>query len=131
MAGYGAVQAMPGPLFTFASFIGASSLQPAVLGAIVATIAIFLPAMLLVLAALPWWQKLQHVACLQRAMAGVNAAVVAMLLSLVVKGVPALTLNALPQWLLVIVFLFALMYLRLPAYLLVVMTVVGGLAFSF
>jgi len=131
MAGYGAVQAMPGPLFTFASYIGASSLQPAVLGAIVATIAIFLPAMLLVLAALPWWQKLQHVACLQRAMAGVNAAVVSMLLALVVHGMPAITLDALPQWLLVIAFLFALMYLRLPAYLLVVITVVGGLAFSF
>ena len=131
MAGYGAVQAMPGPLFTFASYIGASSLQPAVFGALLATIAIFLPAMLLVLAALPWWQKLQQIAYLQRAMAGVSAAVVAMLLALVVKGMPAMALVALPQWLLVIAFLFALMYFRLPAYVLVVMTVVGGLALSF
>ena len=131
MAGYGAVQAMPGPLFTFASFIGASSLQPAVLGAILATLAIFMPAMLLVLAALPWWQKLRHIAYLQRAMSGVNAAVVAMLLALVVNSMPAITLNAFPQWLLVITFLFGLMYLRLPAYVLVVMTVIGGFALSF
>lgn len=131
MAGYGAVQAMPGPLFTFASFIGASSLQPAIYGALLATFAIFLPGMLLVLAALPWWQKLQHSAYLQRAMAGVNAAVVAMLLALIVTAMPAISEQGLSQWMLVMLFLIGLMYFRLPAYVLVAMTIVGGVACSF
>ncbi|QCB28317.1 chromate efflux transporter [Corynebacterium endometrii] len=80
LAGYGAAQAVPGPLFTFASFLGASAQGVHwVIGAVVATIAIFLPAALLVLVALPLWEGLRKHAAAARAIAGANAAVVGIL----------------------------------------------------
>ncbi|MBZ5735043.1 chromate efflux transporter [Nocardioides sp. TRM66260-LWL] len=77
LAGYGATQAVPGPLFTFAAFLG--SLRDGVLGGVVATLAIFLPAALLVLGALPFWQRLRTSAPARSALMGVNAAVVGLL----------------------------------------------------
>ena len=80
LAGYGAAQAMPGPLFTFASFLGASAAGVNwVLGATVATIAIFLPAALLVLGAMPFWGRLRQMPRAGAALAGANAAVVGIL----------------------------------------------------
>lgn len=80
LVGYGASQAVPGPLFTFASFLGASSqgVHWAV-GAAVATIAIFLPAALLVLGTLPFWEALRQRPLAARAIGGANAAVVGIL----------------------------------------------------
>jgi len=81
LAGYGAAQAVPGPLFTFAAFLGAS--MPAPLGGwaggALLLAAIFLPAFLLVAGALPHWEALRQRDGVQRAMAGVNAAVVGVL----------------------------------------------------
>ena len=80
LAGYGAAQAMPGPLFTFASFLGASATGVNwVLGATIATIAIFLPAALLVLGAMPFWERLRQMPRAGAALAGANAAVVGIL----------------------------------------------------
>ncbi|QPK84076.1 chromate efflux transporter [Corynebacterium qintianiae] len=80
LAGYGAAQAVPGPLFTFASFLGASVQGVHWLaGATVATIAIFLPASLLVLGTLPFWDDLRRRPTASRAIAGANAAVVGIL----------------------------------------------------
>ncbi|MGJ9404923.1 chromate efflux transporter [Nesterenkonia aurantiaca] len=81
LAGYGAAQAVPGPLFTFAGFLGASSMgEPTgVLGAVIAVLAIFLPAALLVIAALPFWERLRGNVSAQKALAGVNAGVVGIL----------------------------------------------------
>jgi chromate transporter len=76
--GYGAAQALPGPLFTIATFMGAA-ISGGWLGALVATIAIFLPGLLLVAAALPYWDSLQSNAALRASLAGVNAAVVGLL----------------------------------------------------
>ncbi|WKD57782.1 putative chromate transport protein [Corynebacterium capitovis DSM 44611] len=80
LAGYGAAQAVPGPLFTFASFLGASSegigWAP---GAAIATIAIFLPAALLVLGCLPLWSTLRRHRLASAALAGANSAVVGIL----------------------------------------------------
>ncbi|WP_100656000.1 chromate efflux transporter [Alteromonas flava] len=80
VAGYGAAQAIPGPLFTLSAFIGASvdSSTPIVFAAL-ATVAIFLPGMLLLFAALPLWQVLQTKPVLQGALAGVNVVVVGIL----------------------------------------------------
>lgn len=80
LAGYGAAQAVPGPLFTFAAFLG-SVAQPfdGVAGAIVALIGIFLPSAFLVLGILPFWEDLRRVPALRKALAGVNAAVVGLL----------------------------------------------------
>lgn len=81
LAGYGAAQAVPGPLFTFAGFVGASSSAEVtgILGAVIATVAIFLPAMLLTVGALPLWERWRGNALARRALAGVNAGVVGML----------------------------------------------------
>ncbi|MDF2177076.1 chromate efflux transporter [Aliiglaciecola sp. CAU 1673] len=85
MTGYGAAQALPGPLFSFAAYLGAmSSVLPggflgALLGGLCALLAIFLPGLLLVIVAMPLWQRLQHHKGLNGILAGVNAAVVGLL----------------------------------------------------
>lgn len=86
LAGYGAVQAVPGPLFTLAAYLGAAlPVSVQFLGgwgsALVLLVAIFLPAFLLVMGALPFWDALRHRRGVQRVMAGVNAAVVGVLLA--------------------------------------------------
>ena len=83
LAGYGATQAVPGPLFTFAAFLGASmQVWPGGwLGAVVCLLAIFVPSFLLVAGALPFWEPLRRSLHAQAALAGVNAAVVGLLLA--------------------------------------------------
>jgi chromate transporter len=81
LAGYGAAQAVPGPLFTFAAYLGAAMPAPlgGWVGGLAMLLAIFLPAFLLVAGALPFWEALRQRANVQRALAGVNAAVVGVL----------------------------------------------------
>ncbi|UFU05644.1 chromate efflux transporter [Ruania halotolerans] len=81
LAGYGAAQAVPGPLFTFAAFLGASSTvaPTGLVGAGIALLAIFLPAALLVIGVLPFWDRLRHIRSARQALLGVNAAVVGIL----------------------------------------------------
>ena len=85
MAGYGAAQAVPGPLFTFAAFVGTAMGTAAApggwLGGLVTLVAIFVPAWLLVIGALPFWAQLRSLPQAQAALAGVNAAVVGLLLA--------------------------------------------------
>src|SRR5699024_5620940 len=79
LAGYGAAQAVPGPLFTFAAYLGAviSGWQ----GGLLATVAIFLPAFLLILGTLPFWDSLRSNPKIKGALMGVNASVVGILIS--------------------------------------------------
>lgn len=81
LAGYGAAQAVPGPLFTFAAFLGASMTTgpSGILGAGIALLAIFLPAGLLVIGILPFWERLRAWEPATAALTGVNAAVVGLL----------------------------------------------------
>jgi chromate transporter len=79
LAGYGAAQAVPGPLFTFASYLG--MVMGGGWGALTATVAIFLPAFLLVIGTLPFWGWLRQHKKIQRALMGVNAAVVGILVA--------------------------------------------------
>lgn len=81
LAGYGAAQAVPGPLFSFAAYLGwmMSSSAGRFAGAALATVCIFLPGMLLVVAALPYWQALRARTSTAAVFAGVNAAVVGLL----------------------------------------------------
>jgi chromate transporter len=82
IAGYGAAQAVPGPLFTFSAYLGAVMNQGSRLGtALIALIAVFLPSFLLVIGALPFWDKLRSFHPFQAALRGVNAAVVGILLA--------------------------------------------------
>jgi len=81
LAGYGATQAVPGPLFTFGAYLGAVvRIEPhGLAGATLGLIAIFLPGILILLGTLPFWEAVQHRAFAQAAMRGVNAAVVGLL----------------------------------------------------
>jgi chromate transporter len=83
LAGYGAAQAVPGPLFTFAAYLGAA-MQPGPngwAGAALCLVAIFLPGLLLLFGVLPFWDALRRRADVQAAMRGTNAAVVGILLA--------------------------------------------------
>lgn len=91
LAGYGMTQAVPGPLFTFASYIG--MVIAGVPGAIIATIAIFLPAFLLIVGAMPFWLTLNRIAGLRGAMAGANAAVVGILAAAFIHPIVTLTIQ--------------------------------------
>jgi chromate transporter len=81
LAGYGAAQAVPGPLFTFAAYLGAAAAVPpgGVAGAAIALIAIFLPGILILMGTLPFWEALRTQPKAQAAMQGINAAVVGLL----------------------------------------------------
>ena len=83
LAGYGAAQAIPGPLFTFSAYLGAVA-QPnptGVAGATISLLAIFLPSVLLVFGMLPFWERLRQMATAQSVLRGINAAVVGVLLA--------------------------------------------------
>ncbi len=121
LAGYGLAQALPGPLFAFASFLGAASDLPysALLLAFVASVAIFLPAMLLVLGALPYWQQLKSKAPVQQAMAGVNAAVVGVLACAFVQPVASSSIGSVTDFLWVLLAVFLLVKAKLSPFYLV------------
>ncbi|WP_417696219.1 chromate efflux transporter [Psychromonas sp.] len=82
LTGYAIAQAVPGPMFTFATYIGYFMLpEMPLLGALVATLGVFLPGFLLLLACLKNWQRLAKIPCINAAISGVNAAVVGLLIS--------------------------------------------------
>lgn len=83
LAGYGAAQAAPGPLFTFAAYLGAAMEPPpnGWIGGLVCLAAIFLPSFLLVMSVLPFWEALRRRTAVQSALKGINAAVVGILLA--------------------------------------------------
>jgi chromate transporter len=83
LAGYGAAQAVPGPLFTLSAYLGTVMRPPpnGWLGGFICLVAIFLPSFLLLIAALPYWETLRRRSSVQSALRGVNAAVVGILLA--------------------------------------------------
>jgi chromate transporter len=94
LAGYGLTQAMPGPLFTFAGYLGAASSQPpgGVPGGIVAIVAVFLPSFLLLIGLLPAWETVRGWPGARSALVGVNAAVVGLLAAALVTPVITTTI---------------------------------------
>ncbi len=116
-AGYGAAQAVPGPLFTFAAYLGA--VMDGVRGAALATAAIFLPSFLLVWGAMPWWQALRARPALQQALRGAGAAVVGLLLAALYDPVWTSAVHA-PRDLALVLAAFALLaWWRLPPWMVV------------
>jgi len=128
LAGYGAAQAVPGPLFTFAAFLGASS--GGIFGAILAIIAIFLPAYLLVIGFLPFWQRLRQNKKISRALIGVNAAVVGLLLAALYSPLWTSAIKRPIDLLCFMVLLFILMVGRLPPVLVVLLGIIGSIALA-
>lgn len=114
LAGYGAAQAMPGPLFTFATFIGGT--LHGVAGAAWATVWIFAPGLLLVAAVLPAWRTMRHSPHLQAALGGANAAVVGLLLTALLGPVGRVALGGIGDFMLVVSAWATLQLTRLPAW---------------
>lgn len=124
LAGYGAAQAVPGPLFTFASYLG--TMINGLTGALVATVAIFLPSFLLIIGALPFLNELRKSVRFQGMLTGVNASVVGILLAALYDPVFTSAIEHVADFGLAVI-LFALLYFwRLPAWLIVVVGVVLG-----
>ena len=126
LAGYGAAQAVPGPLFTFAAYLGAVSSQSpnGWIGAAVALAAIFLPAFLLVIGALPWWESARRHPAMQRAMMGVNAAVVGLLLAAFYHPVWTSGIVSTADFVLAALAFLLLVFWKTPPWLVVIMCAV-------
>lgn len=128
LAGYGAAQALPGPLFSFAAYLGAvSHVGPGgVAGGLLALGAVFLPGLLLVLGVWPFWQRLRGRPAVQAALRGANAAVVGVLAAAFCRPVlPAGVTDG--RSLALAVALFAgLQWAKAPAWLVVVVAAVAG-----
>lgn len=122
LAGYGAAQAVPGPLFTFAGFLGASmNTAPAGwLGGFICLLAIFVPSFLLVLGTLPFWQDVRRNNQAQAALSAVNAAVVGLLLAALYQPVWTSSIHSPQDVGLALLALIALIYWRLPPWLVVI-----------
>jgi chromate transporter len=130
LAGYGAAQAVPGPLFTFAAYLGAAR-APAphgVAGAAIALGAIFLPSFLLVWGALPFWDTVRAHPGFQRALRGINAAVVGILLAALYDPVWTSAILRPADFGLALAAGTLLMVWKLPPWLVVILTALGGAA---
>lgn len=129
LAGYGAAQAVPGPLFTFAAFLGAASSQSISgwTGGILALLAIFLPSFLLIMGALPFWQTLRQQHHVRHALAGINAGVVGLLVAAFYQPVWTSAIFQPVDVALALVIFAALMWWRCPSWLAVLFCAVSGL----
>lgn len=128
LAGYGAAQAVPGPLFTFAAFLGAVMPSPfgGWMGGLALLLAIFLPASLLVVGALPFWETLRQRDGVQRAMAGVNAAVVGILVAALYDPVWTSAIHSTADFGLALAAFGLLVYARLSPVLVVALAAATG-----
>ena len=127
LAGYGAAQAVPGPLFTFAAYLG-TAMQPSPngwLGALICLVAIFLPSFLLLFGALPFWNDLRQRAEIQSALRGVNAAVVGLLLAALYTPVWTSAIGRPVDFAIAAVAFLLLVFWKVPPWLVVVL---GALA---
>ncbi|NYT59831.1 chromate efflux transporter [Alcaligenaceae bacterium] len=128
LAGYGAAQAVPGPLFTFAAFLGASMATPpnGWLGSLLCLVAIFVPSFLIVAGALPFWEQLRTNRRMRAALNGVNAAVVGLLLAALYDPVWISAIHRPTDFGLALIAFVALMFWRLPPWLVVLGCGLGG-----
>jgi len=128
VAGYGAAQAVPGPLFTFAAYLGAAMHQKpnGVAGAAIALVAIFLPTFFMVVGALPFLSALRTRTGFQAALRGINAAVVGLLLAALYHPVWTSAIKTSMDLSLALVTFALLALWSVPAWLVVVIAALGG-----
>jgi chromate transporter len=129
LAGYGAAQAVPGPLFTFASYLGMAI--SGWKGAVIATVAIFLPAYLLIVGMLPFWSRVRSNAAMKSALMGVNASVVGILLAALYDPVWISAIHSAKDAALALITFGSLVYWKLPPWLVVALAAVGGLLLGY
>ncbi|OGA25152.1 MAG: chromate transporter [Betaproteobacteria bacterium RIFCSPLOWO2_02_FULL_67_26] len=127
-AGYGAAQAVPGPLFTFAAYLGTVSTVPpnGWMGALICLAGIFASSFLLVIGPLPFWDDLRRFRPMRSALIGVNAAVVGMLLAFLYDPVWTNAIRSGADFGLALAGFVLLMFWKVPAWLVVVLTAAGG-----
>jgi chromate transporter len=121
LAGYGAAQAVPGPLFSFAAYLGAA-MNPSPngwLGGAICLVAIYLPSFLLLVGVLPFWDELRAQPGVQSALKGVNAAVVGLLLAAFYTPVWTSAIQSMTDFAIALVALLLLAYWRAPPWLVV------------
>lgn len=130
LAGYGAAQAVPGPLFTFAAYLGAVMQGPWApwVGGLAMLVVIFVPAFLLVVGALPFWDALRQRDAVQSAMAGVNAAVVGILLAALYDPVWTSAIHSRPDFAIALAAFALLVYARVSPLLVVLLAAGAGWA---
>jgi len=132
MAGYGAAQAIPGPLFTFTAYLGAiSSIEPAgLLGALICLIAAFLPSFFLVFGTLPFWESLRRNQKMRFAMLGINASVVGLLLAAFYNPVWTSAILAPRDFVFALVCFIMLTFWKLPSWLVALFGAAVGLVMA-
>jgi chromate transporter len=132
LAGYGAAQAVPGPLFTFAAYLGAV-MGPAPngwLGAGICLTGIFLPSFFLVIGAMPFWEELRRGAAAQAALSGVNAAVVGLLLAALYRPVWTTGITDAADFALASAAFLLLFMWQTPPWLVVMLSALAGAAIA-
>ncbi|WP_321393871.1 chromate efflux transporter [uncultured Desulfuromusa sp.] len=132
LAGYGAAQAVPGPLFTFAAYLGAALQAPpnGWSGGLICLLAIFLPSFLLVVGILPFWETLRKKKRIRSALIGINAAVVGLLLAAFYDPVWSSGILSIGDFVLALIAFGLLTFWKLPPWLVVGATGVGGFFLS-
>lgn len=132
LAGYGAAQALPGPLFAFAGYVGAAvAVGPGgVVGGVLALVAIFLPGVLLLYGVAPLWSRARQHAAVRKALSGVNAAVVGVLAAALIDPVATSALTDLWSVGLAALCALLLMRFRWPAWLVAVVGALGGVCIA-
>ncbi|HMH75209.1 MAG TPA: chromate efflux transporter [Candidatus Udaeobacter sp.] len=126
LSGYGAAQAVPGPLFTFAAYLGA--IMTGWVGAALCLVAIFLPGLLLVLGVLPFWASLGRGALMRASLRGVNAAVVGVLLGALYDPVWTKGIGGPADFALALVAFALLVIWKAPPWVVVLVSAAGGAA---
>jgi chromate transporter len=132
LAGYGAAQAVPGPLFTFAAYLGAA-MHPGPLAWLYGAftlVAIFLPAYLFVVARMPLWNLMRTHTHFQAAIRGVNAGVVGILLAALYDPIWTNAIKTPADFSLALALFGMLMFWRLPPWVVVVSAAAGGAAIA-
>ncbi len=132
LAGYGAAQGVPGPLFTFAAYLGAAMPSPlgGWAGGLFLLLVIFVPAFLLVVGALPFWESLRQRDTMQRAMGGINAAVVGVLGAALYDPVWTSAIHSRADFGLALAMFGLLVYGKVSPVVVVVLSALGGWALA-
>lgn len=128
LAGYGAAQAVPGPLFTFAAYLGTvmSGEPNGVTGGLICLLAIFASSFLLVIGAMPFWDALRRVGAVQNALLGVNAVVVGLLLAALYNPVWTSAILTPADFGLALAAFTLLVFWKTPPWLVVILTAAAG-----
>jgi chromate transporter len=132
LAGYGAAQAVPGPLFTFSAYLGAvsGSAPSGVLGAVIALTAVFLPSFFFVLSGLPAWSILRQKPAFMSALRGVNAGVVGLLLAALYTPVFTSAVGSAADFSIAIAGFGLLAFWKVPPLAVVILSVLGAVGIA-